>query len=67
MKYMRPSYLKSMVDAAVEDSGIDIALHLDHGDSLELVKKCIDVGFTSVMFDGSHYDMKKKMLDLQKK
>ncbi|GAA0123341.1 MAG: class II fructose-1,6-bisphosphate aldolase [Clostridium argentinense] len=61
MKYMRPSYLKSMVDAAVEDSGIDIALHLDHGDSLELVKKCIDVGFTSVMFDGSHYEYEENV------
>ncbi|HAG44739.1 MAG TPA: fructose-bisphosphate aldolase, partial [Clostridium sp.] len=61
MKYMRPSYLKAMIDAAVEDSGIDIALHLDHGDSLELVKKCIDVGFTSVMFDGSHYEYEENV------
>lgn len=61
MKYMRPSYLKAMVDAAIEDSGIDIALHLDHGDSLELVKKCIDVGFTSVMFDGSHYEYEENV------
>ncbi len=61
MKYMRPSYLKAMLDAAVEDSGIDIALHLDHGDSLELVKKCIDVGFTSVMFDGSHYEYEENV------
>ncbi|WP_291583358.1 class II fructose-1,6-bisphosphate aldolase [Clostridium sp. UBA6640] len=61
MKYMRPSYLKAMIDAAVEDSGIDIALHLDHGDSLEVVKKCIDVGFTSVMFDGSHYEYEENV------
>lgn len=61
MKYMRPSYLKAMIDAAVEESGIDIALHLDHGDSLELVKKCIDVGFTSVMFDGSHYEYEENV------
>lgn len=61
MKYMRPEYLKALVDAAVEESGLDIALHLDHGDSLELVKKCIEVGFTSVMFDGSHYDYEENV------
>lgn len=61
VKYMRPAYLKHMVDAAVEDSGIDIALHLDHGDSFELCKQCIDNGFTSVMFDGSHYDYEENV------
>ncbi|MGL4730226.1 MAG: class II fructose-bisphosphate aldolase [Clostridium sp.] len=61
LKYMRPAYLKALVDAAVKDSGIDIALHLDHGDSLELVKKCIEIGFTSVMFDGSHYDYEENV------
>jgi fructose-bisphosphate aldolase class II len=45
-----------MVEAAIEETGIDVALHLDHGPDLETVKEVIDAGFTSVMFDGSHYD-----------
>lgn len=53
-KYAKPAYLKKLVEAAVLDSGLDIALHLDHGDSFEICKQCIDDGFTSVMFDGSH-------------
>lgn len=56
LKYADPIYLKKMVDAAIEETGIDIALHLDHGPDLETVKKVIASGFTSVMFDGSHYD-----------
>ncbi len=55
-KYAGPKYLKAMVDAAVADTGIDIALHLDHGPDFETIKEVIEVGFTSVMFDGSHYD-----------
>lgn len=53
-KYAKPAYLKKLVEAAVIDSGLDIALHLDHGDSFEVCKQCIDDGFTSVMIDGSH-------------
>lgn len=56
LKYAGPVYLKGMVDAAVEETGIDIALHLDHGPDFETVKEVIAAGFTSVMFDGSHYD-----------
>ena len=56
LKYAGPRYLKAIVDAAVEETGIDIALHLDHGPDLETVKECVEAGFTSVMFDGSHYD-----------
>ncbi len=52
-KYANPIYLKKLVEAAVIDSGVDIALHLDHGDSFEICKQCIDDGFTSVMIDGS--------------
>lgn len=53
-KYAKPAYLKKLVEAAIIDSGLDIALHLDHGDTFEICKQCIDDGFTSVMFDGSH-------------
>ena len=55
-KYAKPIYLKKLVEAAVYDTGLPIALHLDHGDSFELCKDCIDNGFTSVMIDGSKYN-----------
>src|SRR2546422_7042446 len=53
-QYANPVYLKKLIEAAVSLSNIPIALHLDHGDSFELCKECIDEGFTSVMIDGSH-------------
>ncbi|MBQ6457032.1 MAG: class II fructose-1,6-bisphosphate aldolase [Mogibacterium sp.] len=52
--YANHNYLMKMVEAAVlENPEIPIALHLDHGDSFELCKSCIDGGFTSVMIDMS--------------
>ena len=51
--YANPIYLKNLVEAAVEDSGLPICLHLDHGDSFETCKSCVDGGFTSVMIDAS--------------
>ena len=53
-KYANHTYLVKMVEAAIEETGLPIVLHLDHGDSFELCKSCIDGGFTSVMIDGSH-------------
>ncbi|NLV98644.1 MAG: class II fructose-1,6-bisphosphate aldolase [Clostridiaceae bacterium] len=53
-KYANQTYLTKLVEAAVIDTGLPIALHLDHGDSYELCVDCIDSGFTSVMIDGSH-------------
>ena len=53
-KYAKHGYLVKLVEAAIEDTGLPIVLHLDHGDSFELCKSCIDGGFTSVMIDGSH-------------
>ena len=53
-KYAKHTYLVKLVEAAIEETGLPIALHLDHGDSFELCKSCIDGGFTSVMIDGSH-------------
>lgn len=61
LEYAGPKYLKAMVDAAVADTGIDVALHLDHGSDLEIIKVCIENGFTSVMFDGSHYDYEENV------
>ena len=68
-KYANHTYLVKLVEAAVEETGLPIALHLDHGDSFELCKSCIDGGFTSVMIDGSHLDyedniaLTKKVVD----
>src|SRR6267378_2737677 len=53
-QYANAVYLKKLIEAAVSLSNIPIAVHLDHGDSFELCKECIDEGFTSVMIDGSH-------------
>lgn len=52
-KYAKPAYLMALAKAAVEDTGVDFALHLDHGADFEICKSCIDGGFTSVMIDGS--------------
>ncbi|MCS1409083.1 MAG: Fructose-bisphosphate aldolase [Verrucomicrobia subdivision 3 bacterium] len=52
--YANPVYLMKLIEAAVECTLIPIAVHLDHGDTFELCKQCIDEGFTSVMIDGSH-------------
>ena len=51
--YASHTYLMKLVEAAVLETGLPIALHLDHGDSFELCKSCIDGGFTSVMIDAS--------------
>ena len=60
-KYARHNYLYHMVTAAVEETGLPIALHLDHGASFELCKDCIDGGFTSVMIDGSHLSFEENI------
>ena len=52
-RYASHTYLMKLVEAAVQETSVPIALHLDHGDSFELCKSCIDGGFTSVMIDGS--------------
>ncbi len=68
-KYANHTYLVKLVEAAIAETGLPIALHLDHGDSFELCKSCIDGGFTSVMIDGSHLDyednvaLTKKVVD----
>ena len=53
-KYANHTYLMKMIEAAVIENDIDICLHLDHGDTFDLCKSCVDGGFTSVMIDGSH-------------
>lgn len=60
-KYANSIYLKKLVEAAIEDSGLDIVLHLDHGEDFEIAKKCIDDGFTSVMIDASHHSFEENI------
>lgn len=60
-KYAKPVYLRNLVQAAVEDSGLPIALHLDHGDTFELCVQSIKDGFTSVMIDASHLPFKENI------
>ena len=54
-KYAKHVYLMKLVEAAVEDSGLPICLHLDHGEDFEICKACVDGGFSSVMIDGSKH------------
>ena len=60
-KYAKHNYLVHLVQAAIEDTGLPIALHLDHGADFETCKSCIDGGFTSVMIDGSKYSFKENI------
>lgn len=60
-QYANPVYLKKLIEAAVSLSNIPIAVHLDHGDTFELCKECIDDGFTSVMIDASHEPFDKNV------
>ena len=59
--YSKHVYLMKLIEAAIEDTGLPICVHLDHGDTFELCKSCIDGGFTSVMIDGSHHDFEENI------
>jgi fructose-bisphosphate aldolase class II len=61
LKYAGPKYLKAMVDVAALETGVDVALHLDHGPDFDAIKLAIDAGFTSVMFDGSHFEYEENV------
>jgi len=56
-KYARHAYLMKLVEAALEETGLPICLHLDHGEDFEICKACVDGGFTSVMIDGSKHPL----------
>ena len=61
-KYASMSYLRAIIDAAVEENpDIPICMHLDHGDTFETCKQCVDDGFTSVMIDGSHHPFEENI------
>ena len=61
IKYARIGFLRKMIEAALEENDIPIALHLDHGPDFETCKICIDHGFSSVMIDGSKYDFEENV------
>jgi len=60
-KYAKHIYLMKLVEAAIDDTGLPIALHLDHGPDFETCKSCIDGGFTSVMIDGSSFSFEENI------
>jgi len=60
-KYANHTYLMKLIEAAVQETGLPICVHLDHGDTFELCKSCIDGGFTSVMIDGSHHSFEENI------
>lgn len=61
IKYARIGFLRKMIEAALEENDIPIALHLDHGPDFETCKMCIDHGFSSIMIDGSKYDFEENV------
>jgi fructose-bisphosphate aldolase class II len=54
-KYAKHVYLMKLIEAAESDTGLPICIHLDHGETFEVCKACVDGGFTSVMIDGSKH------------
>jgi fructose-bisphosphate aldolase class II len=60
-KYAKHAYLVHLIQAAMEDTALDIVLHLDHGEDFEICKACIDGGFTSVMIDGSQHPLQENI------
>lgn len=60
-KYAKHVYLMKLIEAAIEDTNLPICVHLDHGDSFEICKSCIDGGFSSVMIDGSHLSFEENI------
>jgi len=61
LKYMGLEYTVAIAETAAKASGVPVALHLDHGSSFEIAMKCIRAGFSSVMFDGSHYPFEENV------
>lgn len=60
-KYAKHVYLMKLIEAAVEDTGLPICVHLDHGEDFEICKSCVDGGFTSVMIDGSKFSFEQNI------
>ncbi len=65
--YANMNYLRALIDTALKESGdLPIAMHLDHGDTFELCKQCVDDGFTSVMIDKSHDSFEENVAETKK-
>lgn len=60
-RYAGQIYIKKLIEAALVETDHPLALHLDHGQDFEICKQCIDGGFSSVMFDGSHLDFEENI------
>lgn len=73
IQYAGLPYIVSMVRIAAQMASIPLSLHLDHGKNLEIIRSCIENGFTSVMIDGSHLEfdeniaITKKVVEMAKK
>ena len=65
-KYARPAYLMKLVEAAMIETGLDICIHLDHGENFEICKSCIDDGFKSVMIDASSRPFEENIAETKK-
>ncbi len=61
IKYAGLTYLAKIVKTAAENASVPMSLHLDHGKDIEIITKCVDAGFTSVMIDGSHMDFEENV------
>ncbi|OBQ46186.1 class II fructose-1,6-bisphosphate aldolase [Halodesulfovibrio spirochaetisodalis] len=60
-RYAGQTYIRKLIEAALDETDHPLALHLDHGQDFEICKQCIDGGFSSVMFDGSHLDFEENI------
>ena len=65
-KYAKPVYLVKLVEAAMLDTGLDVCLHLDHGENFEICKQCVDDGFTSVVIDASKLPFEENIKETKK-
>ena len=61
LKFIGENYIRQVIDCAMKEITVPVALHLDHGKSVELCKKCVDLGFTSVMIDASSCDFEENI------
>lgn len=65
-KYAKPAYLMKLVEAAILDTGLDVVLHLDHGEDFEICKSCVDDGFSSVMIDASKLPFEENIIQTKR-
>src|SRR3989344_111766 len=66
IKYAGIGLLKNMVYCEAENAKVPVVLHLDHGRDMDVIKCCIDIGYTSVMIDASHFEFEKNIMATKK-